>query len=265
MALIGAFVFRLLDRDRASTCPSSSRGRPTLSSLFNVALAIFNLHPDPAARRLGAPVPVPRPAHGVAGPAGPRAVRVLHPAGRDLRAQPAAQPVDLRCHARPGGRLRPARPAPICWRGCSAAERDGPGDLADARRARAVRRDARRGPAPRARCRRDPARAGRDASATCWSPGCSTTAARATPGCVPRIVWSLGEAFGAWVHRLARRSCPGLGADAGRGSATHAERSARPGGAGGLLAAHRRPHPLPGRAAGCRGSGALLKLADEAN
>lgn len=87
-------------------------------------------------------------------------------------------------------------------------------------------------------------------------------AGKGDTGVVPRIVWSLGEAYGGWIHR-AGSAVPGLAASLER-LRTHAETSARMAAAAGCPArtvelirwqdAPRDPE-----------YGALLHAADEAN
>jgi hypothetical protein len=81
-------------------------------------------------------------------------------------------------------------------------------------------------------------------------------------GLVPRITWSLGEAFGPWVVRLARR-LPGLDRPLDQ-LRDHAERSAEL-----VLAAEGSPRTADlirdQAAAPTDPAGKLLRLADEAN
>ena len=87
----------------------------------------------------------------------------------------------------------------------SVAEQRGAGGLAAPGGARPVRRDARRRPPPRPRRRRACCAARACATATCWPPGCSTTAPRATPARCRGSRGRSGERFGPWVVGLARR------------------------------------------------------------
>jgi hypothetical protein len=81
-------------------------------------------------------------------------------------------------------------------------------------------------------------------------------------GLLPRVAWSLGEAFGPWVIRLARR-LPGFAADLDQ-LGDHARRSAEL-----VLAAggsSRTVDLIRGQAGGPGDrAGELLRLADEAN
>jgi len=83
-------------------------------------------------------------------------------------------------------------------------------------------------------------------------------------GLVSRVVWSLGEAYGGWIHRVAAL-VPGLGGTMER-LRTHAQRSAELALAAGcsartadLIRHQDAPRPADAEA------GRLLKLADEAN
>ena len=85
-------------------------------------------------------------------------------------------------------------------------------------------------------------------------------------GLVARIVWSLGEAYGGWIHRLGGL-VPGLGGTLER-LRTHADRSAELAVAAGCsprTAELIRHQDAPWDADADAEAGRLLKLADDAN
>ena len=86
--------------------------------------------------------------------------------------------------------------------------------------------------------------------------------AKGDTGPLPRIAWSLGEAYGPWVWSIARR-VPGWNAALTR-LETHAEASARLVAVGRPAAVRRRSRPLPGRAAGPDLRASRSSAADEA-
>ena len=165
----------------------------------------------------------------------------------------------------PGGHLGPASSGRTCgraWRPRS-ARRWRPG-LSPAQ-LRAVRLDARRRPAPRPRRRRLAPGGRRHASRTSWSPACSTTPARATPGSGRASPTRLGQRGTArWVWRRSAR-LPGFGPALER-LRTHAETSAALAAAAGCSRPDRGADPRPGRAdrsgvrraAPARGRGQLM-------
>ena len=218
---------RSLDRARARRarvrrCDDPLHLRRATTSL----LAVFNLIPIPPLDGSTLLFRVPAAADGLAGPAVPRPVRLLHPARRHLRV------------GRPLSEVDPSMSTPSWWapkvrqfrahlrRRVDAGGARGPGGLAHARPARAVRHDARRRPAPRPRRRRDAPR--RRASTDARGPR-GRPAPRRRQGRHRRL------AAGRLVAR-ARRTAPGSGASRGScpgfGGALerlrdHAETSAR--------------------------------------
>ena len=211
-------------------CVDAAGGRRRRRSyyfvVFNVAARDLQPDPGPAARRLGAAVPVPPP---------PQAwqirpflvpVRDLRPARRrscwPAGSSPASSSMSRTSwwasKARQLGRHLAAR--------VSDEERGRAGRLAppaelalfDAQHVADRRHGLDVVARPAARRRARPRRARRR--------GCSTTARRATPAPRPRIAWSLGEAFGPWVLVDRRGACPGWGAALTR-LRDHAEASAR--------------------------------------
>ena len=164
---------------------------------------------------------------------------------------------------RPGGRgLRPASSGRTCRPSVSPAERADAGGLAtpaelalfDAMHVADRRHGLDVVATLRAR--------GRHATTTCSSPGLLHDCGKGDTGAVPRIAWSLGEAFGPWVWRR-RGVLPGLGAALDR-LRDHADASAELAGGGRAAAARRRRSSATRPSRGPASPAALFKAADEA-
>ena len=119
MALVGAFIYRVLDAAGVDLIGTMIGLVLYLFVLYNVLLAIFNFIPVPPLDGSALLYRILTAAPGLAGPAVPDPVRDLRrPRGRPPREPPAEQR-HLHGHQCPGGRVRPASSVRTCSRACA--------------------------------------------------------------------------------------------------------------------------------------------------